>query len=175
MQSNSRLRSTTLPHLQTGFSIRAKRARTRPRSIWLHGKKASAFGRSARERHHGPRWEQKNAAHCCQQTARHTTSSYRASWINAQIAAPLGSYDAANLTLRAPLVDLLQVPCLSPSVTNMNRCMSTLRITLLHSGAIFNGRKRSQTSCHLEQLRRRPSRTAVQMTAVGDKRVQERH
>ena len=77
--------------------------------------------------------------------------------------------------LRAPLVGLLQVPCLSPSVTNMNRCMSTLRITLLHSGAIFNGRKRSQTSCHLEQLRRRPSRTAVQMPAVGDKRVQERH
>ena len=77
--------------------------------------------------------------------------------------------------LRAPLVGLLQVPCLSPSVTSMNRCMSTLRITLLHSGAIFNGRKRSQTSCHLEQLRRRPSRTAVQMPAVGDKRVQERH
>ena len=90
MQSNSRLRSTTLPHLQTGFSIRAKRARTRPRSIWLHGKKASAFGRSARERHHGPRWKQKNAAHCCQQTARHTTSSYRASWITA----PLCSLDA---------------------------------------------------------------------------------
>ena len=71
----------------------------RPRSTWLHGKHAAAFGRSARERHHGPRWEQKNAAQCCQQTARHTTSSYRASWINAQIAALLGSYDAAKLTV----------------------------------------------------------------------------
>ena len=77
----------------------ARQYRTRPRRTWLHGKQASAFGRSARERHHGPRWEQKNAAHCCQQTARHTTSSYRASWINAQIAALLGSYDAAKLTV----------------------------------------------------------------------------
>ena len=77
----------------------ARQYRRRPRRTWLHGKQASAFGRSARERHHGPRWEQKNAAHCCQQTARHATSSYRASWINAQIAAPLGSYDAANLTV----------------------------------------------------------------------------
>ena len=65
----------------------ARQYRRRPRRTWLHGKQASAFGRSARERHHGPRWEQKNAAHCCQQTARHTTSSYRASWITA----PLGN------------------------------------------------------------------------------------
>ena len=70
-------------------------------------------------RHHGPRWEQKNAAHCCQQTARHTTSSYRASWINAQIAAPLGSYDAANLTVLLFMAHVIENDAASHSAVLM--------------------------------------------------------
>ena len=45
-----------------------------------------ACGRSTHEPHDGLRWKQTSAAPCCQQTARHTASSNRASCVYIQIA-----------------------------------------------------------------------------------------
>ena len=96
---------------------------------------ARAFGRSAREPHDGPRWGQTNDSPCCQQTASHATSSYRASRINAQIAARLRSYAAANLTV-----------CILKSLTTVN-CERPTRIYFVR-----HGKPRSKTYWNLHFL-----------------------